>query len=334
MVLDEELAALELFSACDARALGTLADALAVQQHEPGAVLVREGEQGDSFLVILDGCVRIASGDGGERDVRHAGAGAILGELAMLTARPRMATITAETSVRTAVGDRGAFDLLVDLPGVSELLAVTVARRLAETARTVPVTLGDGSAIALRPLLPEDHDELVDLVGRQSAQWLRHRFFTSGAPSRGTIEHLANINYIDHFAWVAVAAASKRGAGIGRYTRLRDDHATAELAFGVVPEHEGRGIATLLLGALAVTAATAGITHFTAEVLYDNAPMRAVFHKVGAQWTYLERGVGSTRFEVASATGLVDDELADTLVSAARDIVTGAGLALAQPARS
>jgi GNAT superfamily N-acetyltransferase len=143
------------------------------------------------------------------------------------------------------------------------------------------------------------------------------------------MEYLANIDYIDHFAWVAVE--SNRIVGVGRYVRLEDDATTADLSFGVEAEYQGRGIATLLLGALAMPAATAGVIDFMAEVLSENAAMQAVFNKLGAQWTRLEPAVLTTRFPVARAVGLVDDQVAEDLRSAAGDIVTGAGLALARP---
>lgn len=333
--LDRELAALETFSDADTSALGAFAAMLVVHRHEPGAVLVHEGAHGDLFLIILDGWVTVTrDDDGAEREVGRCGAGSLLGELAMLTGRPHNASVTGDTPVRVAVGDRAAFDALIDLPGVAQRLARTVARRLAETAVTVPVTLRGGSTIGLRPLLPQDRGQLDEIIERQSTRWLYYRFFTSGPPSSRTMEYLANIGYIDHFAWVAVAVPSNRIIGVGRYVRLHDDATTADLSFGVEAEHQGRGIATLLLGALAVMAATAGVIDFVAEVLSENAAMLAVFNKVGARWTRCEPGVWTTRFEVARAVGLVDDQLAGMLRGAAPDIVTGAGLALARPRNS
>jgi CRP-like cAMP-binding protein/ribosomal protein S18 acetylase RimI-like enzyme len=330
VTLDRELAGLEVFSDCDTRALRPLAAAFDIREHGPGAVLVREGEVGDMFLIVLDGCVTIVRSGGGERELGCAGPGSILGEVAMLTGRPQSATVTVETHVRVAVGDRAGFDMLMHLPGVAQRLAKVVARHLAETAVTVPLTLRDGSTIGLRPLVPHDRAQLDETIDHQSPDWLRGRFFTGGRPSRRTIEYLTNINYIDHFAWVAVTAPSNRVIGVGRYVRLSSEPTAADISFGVAGEHQGRGIATLLLGALAVTAPTAGITSFTAEVLLDNAPMLAVFRKVGARWTRSEGGVGATKFTVATAAGLIDDPLAEMLRCAARDIVTGAGLALAR----
>ena len=329
------LASLELFAGTDPAEVDHIARSLVVHDHRAGDVLVRQGDDGSSFLIVLDGHVRVTRRQG-ERviDVGLVGPGSILGELVMLTGRPRMASITAETPVRVAVGDAAAFERLAEVPVVHDRLAELVAGRLAVAARSVPVSLPGGSTLRLRPLVPQDREELVDVIGRQSAEWLRYRFFTPGQPSSRTIDHLVNINYIDHFAWVAMAGESRNGIAIGRYVRLHTEPTTADVSFAVVGDHQGRGLGTLLLGAVAVTAANAGITDLVAEVLYENRPMRAVFNKVGGRWTHLEPGIQSVRLPVAAAAELIPTEVADHLVRTAGEIVTGAGLALAHRAPS
>ena len=73
--------------------------------------------------------------------------------------------------------------------------------------------------------------------------------------------------YGELIAW----ASYERWAG-------RDD---ADAAFMVDDEHQGKGIATLLLEHLAAIARSNGINRFTAEVLADNRPMLAVFSRAG-----------------------------------------------------
>jgi CRP-like cAMP-binding protein len=326
-----ELAAFETFSDCDIADLGALAAMLTIQSCGPGAKVLGGGKAPDVFLIVLDGAVSVARGDGPERLVGRIGPGWVIGELAMLTGRPHGPTVTADTQVRVAVGDRAALDVLLDLPGVALRLARTVAGRLAETASLVPVMLRDGSTIGLRPLLPQDRGQFDEIVERQSTEWLRYRFFTSVPPSPRKMDYLASVDYIDHFAWVAVEVRSNRIIGVGRYVRLPDGRTTADLSFSVVADHQNCGIATLMLGALAVTATTAGVSRFTADVLSENTAMLAVFNKVGAHWTRREPDVLSTSFDAASAVGLVDDELAETLRGAVREIVTGGGLTLERP---
>lgn len=309
-----------------------LEPALAEEDHRPGDILIRQDDPGTSFLVILEGSVLITRlDDAGEHDLGTAGPGSILGELSVLTAQPRRATVTAVTPVRVAVGDRDAFAELLDDPGTHERLTDIAAGRLARIVRPVPVTLRDGTRLELRPLLPSDRDELAVGIAALSPESLRRRFFTAGQPSPRVIDYLVNINYVDHFAWVATTDDGRHGVATARYIRLADDPASADLAFGVADDLQGRGIATTLLGALAAAASSAGINRFVAEVLLDNAPMRAVFAKVGATWKHLEPGVVSTSFSVSVARSLVDEPLRSELAGSVRDVVTAAGLALATP---
>jgi protein lysine acetyltransferase len=202
------------------------------------------------------------------------------------------------------------------------------AGRLAESASPIPVTLRDGTRITLRPLIPDDRGRLDEVIRRAPPEMLRSRFFTSGPPSPQIVDYLVNINYVDHFAWWVMTADDGLGVGVGRYVRLSEDPACAELAFAVTEAHQRRGIGTLLLGALAVAASTAGIEHFSASVLAENASMRAVLDKVGARWRHGEPGVLSTRFPVESAIALAGDAVRAQIERVAGDVVTGAGLAL------
>ena len=67
-------------------------------------------------------------------------------------------------------------------------------------------------------------------------------------------------------------------------------------------EHEHRqrlGMGNILVGALVVAALEMGITHFSAEVLTDNRPMRAILDRLGAEW--IEEGFGEASASVLLA---------------------------------
>jgi hypothetical protein len=104
----------------------------------------------------------------------------------------------------------------------------------------------------------------------------------------------------------------------------------AELAFFVVEQYRGRGLATTLLGALGAAGSSAGIERFVASVLYENAEMRGVLDKAGARWGVQDPGIISASIDVGAAGGLVDGELRSRLARTARDVVTAGGLALAR----
>ncbi len=60
----------------------------------PGMVLVREGDLGDAMFVIVQGSVRVVSG---ELDLARLGAGEHFGELGLLEAHPRSASVVGES---------------------------------------------------------------------------------------------------------------------------------------------------------------------------------------------------------------------------------------------
>jgi len=68
--------------------------------------------------------------------------------------------------------------------------------------------------------------------------------------------------------------------------------------------------------------------------LSDNAPMRAVLAKAKATFAFDEPGVSRAELSVENAALRLSDPLYRELQSAARDVVTAAGLALAHAARS
>ena len=81
--------------------------------------------------------------------------------------------------------------------------------------------------------------------------------------------------------------------------RLRDP-ASAEVAFAVSDELQGRGIAARLLEQLAAEAAAHGIESFVAEVLAGNRPMLRVFEDAGFDVTRsLAAGEVELRFRIA-----------------------------------
>jgi CRP/FNR family cyclic AMP-dependent transcriptional regulator len=104
---------------------------LATRLDEPaGAVLTREGHQGQEFIVVLDGEVEIRRGD---RVIATRGPGSYVGEIALVDNRPRTATVVAKTPVVIEVIGRREFrGLLAEAPELADEIMATMAQRLAE----------------------------------------------------------------------------------------------------------------------------------------------------------------------------------------------------------
>lgn len=92
----------------DIEEVGRLAEEVDVRA---GKVLMRQGETGDEFFVIVDGSVAI------ERDgatIKVLGPGDFLGEIALVDGGPRTATATVETDSRLLVLAHREFHSLMD----------------------------------------------------------------------------------------------------------------------------------------------------------------------------------------------------------------------------
>jgi uncharacterized membrane protein len=77
----------------------------------PGQVIIRAGESGDLFYVILQGQVQFAvlDANGRELPIDEVGPGDFFGELSMLTGAPRAARVQALTEVHAVGLDQGEF---------------------------------------------------------------------------------------------------------------------------------------------------------------------------------------------------------------------------------
>jgi CRP/FNR family cyclic AMP-dependent transcriptional regulator len=117
---------LPLFELCSKRDLRRIAAIAEERSVERGAELIREGEPGAEFYVVVEGEIEVRRGT---RRVAQLGAGSFVGEIALLSRSPRTATVVATTPLRLLAIDGASFVALLDsLPE----LWLKVARALAE----------------------------------------------------------------------------------------------------------------------------------------------------------------------------------------------------------
>jgi CRP/FNR family transcriptional regulator/CRP/FNR family cyclic AMP-dependent transcriptional regulator len=93
-----------------------------------GRVLMRQGAPGRELIVLVEGEATVDR-DGVTIAVRRGGE--FIGELALITGRPRTATVTASTDLQTLVLNGPNFDrLLRDVPRIAPKVMKAVAERL------------------------------------------------------------------------------------------------------------------------------------------------------------------------------------------------------------
>lgn len=106
--------------------------------------VVRQDEQGDYMLVILEGgmVVERQQTTGGRARLAEAGPGDILGEMSLLDAGTRFSYCTTLTPVKVAVLDAKAMDrMLRQDPRLAAALVASLARRLSLSLRQVSARL-------------------------------------------------------------------------------------------------------------------------------------------------------------------------------------------------
>jgi RimJ/RimL family protein N-acetyltransferase len=149
----------------------------------------------------------------------------------------------------------------------------------------VRLTLRDGGAILVRLIRPDDADRLREGFARLSEHSRYLRFMTPMPDlSDEQVRYLTEVDHHDHLAWVALDAddPAHPGVGVARYIRIEGEPTVAEAAVTVVDDHQGRGIGTLLLAMLALSAREHGIETFRAFVLGENHPMLEILLDLGA----------------------------------------------------
>lgn len=114
---------------------------------EAGSVLVREGDVGDRFILILGGSARVERGG---QVLAHLFTNQFVGEMSLLDGKPRAATVTMESPGTVLVINRDTFRSLLDtVPEFREKLLAVLCDRL--RGLQVPLTL-DGHRPIPQPL--------------------------------------------------------------------------------------------------------------------------------------------------------------------------------------
>jgi RimJ/RimL family protein N-acetyltransferase len=145
-------------------------------------------------------------------------------------------------------------------------------------------TLRDGGSIRIRAIRPDDRERLRAHFERLSERSRYFRFHN--AKTRLSDSELALFvtpDFVAHVGLVATIGEPEEIVGVARYFRGTppDVWSRAEVACAVVDEHQGRGIATLLLEALVSIAAEAGVRELWGSVLPENWAMLDVFRAFG-----------------------------------------------------
>lgn len=119
-----------LFSECSRRELSDIASIADEMRFPAGRTLIEEGKPGREFFVVVDGTVEVRRKG---RRVALTGGSSFFGETALLTGKPRNATVTTTSPVQALVITGRAFErLLREMPSIQRKILASLAARLAD----------------------------------------------------------------------------------------------------------------------------------------------------------------------------------------------------------
>jgi GNAT superfamily N-acetyltransferase len=149
----------------------------------------------------------------------------------------------------------------------------------------VIVRLDNGVDVVVRRIRPSDKPLLAEGIARLSPRSARFRFLApKNRLTRAELRYLTEIDFVDHYALIAVRADDPRhGVGVGRWVRDAEHPEVAELAIVVEDELQRRGLGTAIVLELAAAARERGIGHFTGIALTENVAAQRLFARLAPE---------------------------------------------------
>ncbi len=133
----ELLERIPLFAQCSKSDLQRIARIAEEIDFEAGHLLMREGERGHEVFVVVSGQLEVwRRREGGQ--IAQLGPGEVVGEMALLSKKPRNATVRAATPTHLLqIRDTDFLKLLDQIPKLSLKIATALADRVPDETREV-----------------------------------------------------------------------------------------------------------------------------------------------------------------------------------------------------
>jgi RimJ/RimL family protein N-acetyltransferase len=142
--------------------------------------------------------------------------------------------------------------------------------------------LRDGAMRTIRSARPDDRERITRAFAGLDRESVYTRYFTYKRElSEADLAHLDAMDFAREAILVATVEGEDGEAIVASCRYVVCDPSTAEVAFTVEEDYQGRGIAGRMLARLAELARAHGIARFEAVVLQGNQSMLRVFERSG-----------------------------------------------------
>jgi CRP-like cAMP-binding protein len=129
------LATVPIFEGLSKKQLKAVAKSSEVVDYMAGHSIVREGDLGDSFFVVLHGQAKVSTGG---KTINRLMPGDHFGEISLLDGDPRTATVTSETPMKMMMLERKDFiKAVANDPEMSLAMMRTLARMIRRVDRSL-----------------------------------------------------------------------------------------------------------------------------------------------------------------------------------------------------
>src|SRR5438067_3286841 len=154
--LQDLLSTIPIFSFLGRTELAAVQELFVEETRQKGETICKQGDEGNTFYVVLDGELDVLAGEGGNHLIAVLKRGDFFGEMALLQGGKRTATVTASRRARLMSLDRAAFNtLFLKNPKALEYFTRILCKRLAsmnkgEVFRGSTLTIAVGARPGLK----------------------------------------------------------------------------------------------------------------------------------------------------------------------------------------
>jgi GNAT superfamily N-acetyltransferase len=134
--------------------------------------------------------------------------------------------------------------------------------------------------VSIRPIDQFDRSALSDFYAGLSPESSRRRFLSGCRPKPAELDRLADG---DGFVAILSAPGATDGTVVGHAALCREGPASAEIAFAVADELQGRGIGRALVAATVDEAGRMGLERLRVATLPENRVMRRLILDAGCR---------------------------------------------------